>query len=273
MADEEKPIQEPEPTSIPPTELPKQESTQFQDIAQDDVRRILLTPKNDLDVPNKKYVDDQVATKMANPMTIANSIIKGGTSGTPTALGPSHGTNDYMLVCRAANDSVEWAAEFRTFLDLADTPALYAGAGSKIVAVNSGATALEFITLEATSVERIVASDSLKKSLDTERTTTELAYILVKTYQIQREGIVRIKFDIAEVGGVGTAYGRIYKNGVATGTQQTTSDNAYSTKSEDLACVPGDIFSLYYYTSAADHAAKIRNYRFYWDVFDGTDVD
>jgi hypothetical protein len=47
-------------------------------------------------------------------------------------------------------------------------------------------------------------------------------------------GQQRFLFDLKTAGGGATAYGKIYRNGVALGTQQTDVTGGYVTKSEDI---------------------------------------
>jgi hypothetical protein len=60
---------------------------------------------------------------------------------------PATGTsnNGKVLTAGATAGSLSWAAPVTSFVNLTDTPAAYTSQGGKLVAVNSGATALEFI--------------------------------------------------------------------------------------------------------------------------------
>jgi hypothetical protein len=57
-------------------------------------------------------------------------------------------------------------------------------------------------------------------------------------------GTIRISFQLA-IGTTGTAYGKIYKNGVAVGTERTSTNPSGVTFTEDFTCVPGDYFEIY----------------------------
>lgn len=54
----------------------------------------------------------------------------------------------------------------------------------------------------------------------------------------------RVTFEIGDPNS-GTAYGRIYKNGVAFGTERLTSLTSPVSYSEDLAFTAGDLLQLY----------------------------
>ena len=62
------------------------------------------------------------------------------------ALGPGVAGRFLQTGGTGANPSWAIGGGASTFLDLTDTPADYTGAGGKVVAVNAGATGLEFIT-------------------------------------------------------------------------------------------------------------------------------
>lgn len=89
--------------------------------------------------------------------------------------------------------------------------------------------------------------DYLETSANIERTTTETAeYVKVKEIVLGRVGIYRVKFRLWGGGAGKTAYGRIYKNGVAHGTEQSESGSSYVEKSEDIAgWSQGDLLQLY----------------------------
>jgi hypothetical protein len=116
-------------------------------------------------------------------------------------------------------------------------------------------------------LELYTAGDYILASADTERSTTLESYTKVKEILIVRAGTLRIKFDLKGGNAAVTAYGRVYRNGVAVGTIQTQDSTSYSTKSEDIAgWSPGDLCQLYirvktgygtYFTTYA------RNFRIY----------
>ena len=96
----------------------------------------------------------------------------------------------------------------------------------------------------------------------TERTSGETSYTKIKELSVTEAGTYRISFDIKN-GATGVVYGRIYKNGVAFGTEQTTDSSTYTTKSEDLAFVEGDTIELWVYKLADPPATSVvvRNFK------------
>ena len=75
---------------------------------------------------------------------------------------------------------------------------------------------------------------------------------------------IRVKFDIAGESG-SNSKGKIYKNGVALGIEQTNdgSGGAYYTKSEDLAFGNGDTLELWTKQNVNDavNPARVKNLR------------
>jgi hypothetical protein len=76
----------------------------------------------------------------ANARTIGDAIDAAGTINAVLVIDMGAGWPSNELA-----SGVSWD-EFHTFLSLTDTPNSYSGAGTKLVAVNSGATALEFVS-------------------------------------------------------------------------------------------------------------------------------
>lgn len=74
-------------------------------------------------------------------------ILSGAPANPPAGWGRLHiNGSDVKLIDKDGNDLLQAGT---TFTGLSDTPGSYSGQGSKLVAVNSGATALEFITAAA----------------------------------------------------------------------------------------------------------------------------
>jgi hypothetical protein len=117
-----------------------------------------------------------------------------------------------------------------------------------------------------------IASATLRHSNDTEKTGSNLNYIKIKE-SVLNDGYnaVRIKFDLKGTTSAdpGTVYAKIYKNGVAIGTEQSAATGgAYATKSEDftLASAAGDLIQVYVKASATPAiVAYVQNFRIYYD--------
>jgi hypothetical protein len=110
----------------------------------------------------------------------------------------------------------------------------------------------------------ISASANLKLSLDTEKITVSTSYVEAKRFRVYQHGIYRVKFNL-KTGTVGTAaYGRIYKNGVAYGTQQSDITGSYVTKTEDLEFGQGDTIGLWI-KATSPRTAYVQNFQLYFD--------
>lgn len=81
------------------------------------------------------------------------------------------------------------------------------------------------------------AGDNLIGRHDIVITATASGYVLKKSFSILQAGAYRIKFDLKNTGGGGqpVAFGRIYKNQIAIGTEQSDNTGSYVTKSQDVS--------------------------------------
>ena len=111
----------------------------------------------------------------------------------------------------------------------------------------------------------VTPGDYLLLSADTERTSNSTSYAKVKEITLGIKGTIRIKFDMkAELSSGRTAYAKIYRNDVAVGTEQTQSNNVYTTKSEDISGWNiGDKLQLYIKNSQSDWPAYAKNLQLY----------
>ena len=115
-----------------------------------------------------------------------------------------------------------------------------------------------------------VASDVLRHSFDEENNTNKLSYTKITEITLEdRVDACRIKFDLKTFHVAGLATARLYKNGVAIGTEQTEGAGGYVTKSEDFAAAnfeKGDKIQVYAKTDDANISALVENLRLYYDV-------
>ena len=116
-----------------------------------------------------------------------------------------------------------------------------------------------------------VAGDILRAYADTEGTGAITTYVKKKEIVLDFGGAVRIKFDLKHSGS-GTCYGRIYRNGVAVGTERSTTSSTYVTFSEDISgWSPGDLCQLYI-KQASNPNADWRNFRLYSSAFSRLEI-
>ena len=120
----------------------------------------------------------------------------------------------------------------------------------------------------------MIAGDFLLASSDTEMEHGTVTYTKKAELQVFRDGVYSVKFDmkIASVYGDPANYvrGRIYKDGVAYGTEwNSTTDANYATFTEDLTFEAGDLIQLYIRESAGGSPnVFIRNFRIYTGAHD-----
>ena len=112
-----------------------------------------------------------------------------------------------------------------------------------------------------------IVSDDLRNSNDAERSSGLVSWEKKKETKLNANlppnGACRVKFDLRSGGAGSVVYGRIYKNGVAIGTEQSSTSTAYATFSEDFTgFVSGDLIQVYIY--GADSIVYTRNLRFYY---------
>jgi len=112
------------------------------------------------------------------------------------------------------------------------------------------------------------AGDLLLQSSDAEvSTTSESVYVKLKEIGIgQGGGTLRIKFDMKNNNAGSTVNGRVYRNGVAVGTEQSTTLATYTTYSEDISgWGAGDLIQIYAQTQVGGVGSFIQNFRVYAD--------
>jgi len=108
-------------------------------------------------------------------------------------------------------------------------------------------------------------SDILRHSNDTEKITDAGSYVKVKEIFNNISGIWRVKFDMKALSGV-TAYGRIYRDGTAYGTERSTTSTSYVTFTQDLRFDVTDRIQLFLRSSG--YASYASNFRLYGDIID-----
>jgi hypothetical protein len=114
-----------------------------------------------------------------------------------------------------------------------------------------------------------IASNNLRNSHDAVISDNSAVYKEIKTITFPNglSGVQRIKFDMANENNINRVYAKIYRNGVALGTEQSTISSAYQTKSEDITqdWEPGDTCEVWINTDISADLCFIRNFRIYYD--------
>ncbi len=127
-----------------------------------------------------------------------------------------------------------------------------------------GADEIDITGLSGAGVGALTAGDILFVKSDGAANGNEEAFTKRKEIWIANDGTLRVKFDLRVTAGK-TAHGRVYKNGVAVGTDQTTTSASYVTFSEDIAgFANGDLVQLYaYIIDPAGNLYTVGNFRLY----------
>ena len=121
-------------------------------------------------------------------------------------------------------------------------------------------------TLKGLATGTAIASDILRASLDSVSTTNITTYVKKKAFTILLSGTYRVKFSLNLTTTSGdTCQGLIYKNGVAFGTDRSTSSSTYAIFSQDLVFAAGDTCELWIKTSYAGSPGNAKDFRMYFD--------
>jgi len=225
-------------------------------------------PTADYEMANKKYVDD---TAFAGVPDATESTP--GKAELATQAETDDGTDDERIVTpkklattlggkvsTTGNETVNGVKTFGSIPVLpASDPTTDNQAVRKLYAEKMGGC--------------YVAGDTLLISSDTERQTDSGSYVKLKEIHIPKGGTLRIKFSVAAAVNVGSAYAKIYRNGVAVGTErEVTFGEGYEEFSEDISgWNPGDFVQIYAKKSNAA-ISKVKNFRIYGTLFYAPEV-
>lgn len=139
---------------------------------------------------------------------------------------------------------------------------LTAGVG---IDITNAAGSITITSDAATAGDYLQIADDSEAMSDAGSTT----YTKKKEIRVAHTGTYRVKFTLA-YGGTGSpaAYGKIYKNGVAFGTEQSLAYPAATpaVKSEDLAFTAADLVQLYIKTNGSDAVATVSKFRLFSGV-------
>jgi len=128
----------------------------------------------------------------------------------------------------------------------------------------TGSIHAKYNYLVVDGITSAIPSDNLKISLDTERTETGQTYVMHKGIFAPYSGVFRVKYDAELSNQAGNNYARLYKNGVAYGTENALG-GSWVTYSEDLHFLRGDAIQVYL-RAASGATVKVRNFRIYYDT-------
>ena len=104
------------------------------------------------------------------------------------------------------------------------------------------------------------AGDYLLDTNPAERTTASASYVKLKETKVGVSGTFRIKFSLKSDAG-GAVFARIYRNGVAVGTERSTTSTTFVEYSEDIGgWAAGDLVQVYGKDTATPHVQNLNIY-------------
>ncbi|RLC34486.1 MAG: hypothetical protein DRZ76_02595 [Candidatus Nealsonbacteria bacterium] len=98
-------------------------------------------------------------------------------------------------------------------------------------------------------------------SAPTERSSSEVSYTLIKELEVLESGTYRISWEMRSDGAGENSYAKIYKNGVAFGSEQVVSNASYVTKAENLTFSKGDSIELWVHVTYGSERCYIKNFK------------
>jgi hypothetical protein len=245
------------------------------------------TPTADEDLANKEYVDSVVIAGGTDASTSNKGIAKlssAPVSATePIAVGdndPRVPTADEKAAMAGSVGEPSASNKFLTEED-ADEAATDSSLvrrdsnGDVIVpstpSSDNGAISKGYLETTGGKYYTLTASDELKASADNEQSTGAGSMTKLKEIKIRFEGTLRVKFDLKEERNgqpTGEARARIYKNGIAVGTERTNSTSAYQIFTEDISVTKEDLVQLYVSESTGGVSGRLayaRNFRLHYN--------
>lgn len=118
---------------------------------------------------------------------------------------------------------------------------------------------------------QLAAGTVLLASADTEQSHNGTSYTLKKEIMIGIAGVITVKFSIK--GSSSHAYGRIYVNGAAVGTERNGTNNAYVEYSENITVAAGDLIQIYTKTDNSSYNVYCKNFRLYVAGYQGAVIN
>lgn len=127
---------------------------------------------------------------------------------------------------------------------------------------------LLYILGELTPVEETtVVSDTNSWPNDAEKSSDSLTYVKIKEILLNEDlSVVRIYFQHKATSSGPIGYAKIYKNGVAIGTERSQAGSAWISYNEDFAnLVNGDLIQIYVKSTLAGYGSFIKSFQLHFD--------
>lgn len=119
--------------------------------------------------------------------------------------------------------------------------------------------------------QSVAASNTLRLSADTERSTTERDYVTLKTIQIYLPGTVRVAFEMkASVGDHHGAFAQVYVNDNLAKDFGLTFSSSYVSYTADINVGANDFIHLKIRANTYGNIAYCRNFRISYDISTAT---
>jgi hypothetical protein len=116
-------------------------------------------------------------------------------------------------------------------------------------------------SVPAISISSVAAGDNLIYNSTNLMSTPSGSYKKMKEIGISVSGVVRVIFSLINSGTPGVAYGRIYVNDIAVGTERMESYGTETTFSEDITVAANDLISIYIRRYDTSTRAYLRNFQ------------
>jgi len=139
--------------------------------------------------------------------------------------------------------------------------------GSTVLTIGNDKVTAAQLYAGKTMAPSVPATAILQAAADTERGTTSLSYTKLKEIKIPKGGTLYVYFEMYAGGGP-NAYGRIYRNGIAVGTQRITGSSAPQPYGQLIAgWSENDLCQLYVHIEYGTATAFVLNFRIYASDF------
>lgn len=197
-------------------------------------------------VDSSRYADSATTAAKANTINNSGSALTfnwSGQGGQPTWL---YGGNDpsNAYVYNPSNFSVNYA-----------TSATYATTAP--VGTNTTQIATTAFVFSNSEPSLHTTGSKLEAQSIAQRTHYTTTYEKVKEISVGKGGVITVSFRLATAAPGSLTYaavGRIYVNGVAIGTERTTTSSSFVTYTEDITINAGDLVQLYIKLNLANNA-------------------
>ena len=150
--------------------------------------------------------------------------------------------------------------DLRKFISQKDTPNSMTGQGNKYVRVKSTEDGLEFVSVESDYQDGTLYTEATASTL--RQSTTSTSYQKLKEFSpMIRPGTISVQWETQIQGGVAEGYSKVYVNGVAVGTQKsTTNTGTFDTVTDTgITVETGDIVQIYATGTTQGYATRIQN--------------